>query len=64
LVWALSSQRASWFAFLVAAYDYLTTTGATILAKGDHRIDTFQATAAALLKDDHLARIARGEFDE
>ena len=63
LVWALSSQRASWFAFLVAAYDYLTVTGATILAKGDKRIHAFHATGEALLKDDRLARIARGEFD-
>lgn len=63
LVWALPSQRASWFAFLVAAYDYLTVTGATILAKSDKRIDTFQATAGALLKDDHLRRIAQREFD-
>lgn len=63
LVWALPSQRASWFAFLVAAYDYLTVTGATILAKGDNRIDAFQATAGALLKDDHLKRVAQREFD-
>jgi len=63
LVWALSSQRASWFAFLVAAYDYLTVTGATILAKGDKHIHAFHATGEALLKDDHLARIAGGEFD-
>jgi len=62
LVWAVSSQRASWFAFLVAAYDYVTVTGATILAKGDKRIHAFHATGEALLKDDHLARIARGEF--
>jgi hypothetical protein len=63
LVWALSSQRASWFAFLVAAYDYLTVTGATILAKGDQRIAAFQATAGALLKDEYLARVAHGDFD-
>lgn len=63
LVWAISSQRASWFAFLVAAYDYLTVTGATIFARGDHRIDVFQAAAGALLTDDNLARVARGEFD-
>ena len=53
----------SWFAFLVAAYAYLTVTGATILAKGDQRIDAFQATAVGLLKDDCLARIAHGDFD-
>lgn len=63
LVWALPSQRASWFAFLVAAYDYLTVTGATILARGDQRIDAFQTTAGALLRDENLAQISRGEFD-
>jgi hypothetical protein len=63
LVWALSTQRASWFSFLVATYDYLTVTGATILAKGDQRIAAFQATAGALLKDEYLARVAHGDFD-
>lgn len=63
VVWALSSQRASWFGFLAAAYDYLTVTGATILARGDQQIADFQATAGALLQDEHLARIADGEFD-
>ena len=63
LVWALPSQRASWFALLVAAYDYLTATGATILVRGDQRIDAFEITAGALLKDDNLARIAHREFD-
>lgn len=64
LVWARPSQRATWFTFLVATYDYITVTGATILARGDERIVAFQTTAGALLKDDHLAPITRGEFDE
>lgn len=63
LVWALPSQRASWLALLVAAYDYLTVTGATILARGDARIDAFQAAAGALLHDDVLVRINNKEFD-
>ena len=63
LVWALPSQRASWFAFLVAAYNYLTVTGATILASGDQRIDAFHTTAGALLKDEYLAQITYGVFD-
>jgi hypothetical protein len=63
LVWALPSQRASWFAFLVAAYDYLTVTGAAILAIGDQHIDAFHATAGALLSDEHLAGVAGGQFD-
>lgn len=63
LVWALPSQRANCLAFLVAAYDYLTMTGATILARGDQRIDASQVTAGVLLKDEHCGRIARGEFD-
>lgn len=60
LVWALPSQRASWLAFLLAAYGYLTVTAATILVRGDERIRGFEATAEALLRDDHLARIAQG----
>jgi hypothetical protein len=64
LIWALPSQRASWFGFLVAAYDYLTVTGATILKQGDPRIDAFQAAAGALLQDDLLGRIGGRDFDK
>lgn len=63
LVWALLSQRATWFKLLVTVYAGLSTTAATILAKGDQRINAFQVTTITLRQDNHLARIARGEFD-
>lgn len=64
LVWALPSQRATWFAFLVATFDYLTATAAIILASGDEQIGRFQKSAGELLKDNHLASIANGAFDD
>jgi hypothetical protein len=63
LVWALPSQRAAWLGFLVATFDYLTVTAASILAKGDRRIDVFQETARELVEDEVLRSIARQDFD-
>jgi hypothetical protein len=63
LVWSLPSQRAAWLGFLVATFDYLTVTAASILAKGDDRIDAFQETAREFLEDEVLRSIARQEFD-
>ena len=63
LVWALPSQRASWLVLLVATFDYLTITAATILAKGDVRIAVFHNTARGLLEDDALRSIAQREAD-
>ena len=64
LGWALASQRATWFSFLVAAYAYLTETGAGILSKGDPTIDAFHTAGEVVLKNDVLAGIIRGEFDK
>jgi hypothetical protein len=63
LVWALPSQRAAWLGCLVATFDYLTVTAASILAEGDARIDVFRETARELLEDEVFGRIARQDFD-
>jgi hypothetical protein len=62
-VWASPSQRASWFAFTVATFAYLTVTAAGILSSGDVRIASFHGRARELLDDNVLRRIARHEFD-
>ncbi|HVA60533.1 MAG TPA: hypothetical protein VNG13_08355 [Mycobacteriales bacterium] len=64
LVWAQPSQRASWLMLLVATFDYLTVTAASVLARGDARIASFQEKARELLQDTVLGRITNGAFDE
>jgi len=63
LVWALASQRATWLAFAVASFDYLTVTAANLLGEGEPRINIFQQAARGLLEDEMLGRVARREFD-
>ena len=63
LVWALPSQRATWLAFLVAAYGYVTATAGAILSRGDSRIIQFHDSTRTFIEDDELNRILRREYD-
>jgi hypothetical protein len=63
LVWALPSQRASWFALLVTSFAYVTVTAAKILAPGDERIAAFDQRARGLIDAPDLRRIAHADAD-
>ena len=63
VVWALPSQRATWFTLLVTAFAHITSTAATILAQGDERITAFEQSARRLLDAPTLRRIAQGDAD-
>jgi len=63
VVWALPSQRATWFTLLVTAFAHITSTAATILAQGDERITAFEQRARRLLDAPTLRRIAQGDAD-
>jgi len=66
LVWALPRFRATWLAFLVAAYSYLTTTSVAVLVAGHipdeaHR---FHEEMRTLIEDEAIKRMLSGYYDK
>lgn len=64
LVWALPSYRATWLAFLVSAYSFLSITAMKILNEDDSRIVEFHERGRALVEEPLLRQIAGQMFDE